>query len=128
IIVPARDSEQNIAPETQPESFESYQLRILRNQNHLQAEKIKALREELLEVSQKLHELKPHLFKQSDPNDQAKIAELMQRLNDREQHLSQTLSTNQELEKEIDSTRKKLHEMETIKEALTAMVEKQRTT
>src|ERR1700722_3707457 len=70
--------------ETQPESFESYQLRILRNQNYMQAEKIKALREDLLEANQKLYELKPHLFVQSDPADQTKIAELMQLLEEKE--------------------------------------------
>src|SRR5271154_4456166 len=59
--------------EIQPESFESYQIRLLRNQNNLQAEKIKALREEVAEATRKLHELKPHLFTQGHPEDQAKI-------------------------------------------------------
>ncbi|MCE5317459.1 MAG: hypothetical protein LLG04_08905, partial [Parachlamydia sp.] len=42
-IVPKSASDKTIA-EGQPESFESYQIRILRNQNYLQTEKIKALR------------------------------------------------------------------------------------
>src|SRR5262245_736903 len=64
----------------QPESFENYQIRILRNQNQIQTEKIKALREELTDLYQKMHELKPHLFAHADPNDQAKIATLGERL------------------------------------------------
>lgn len=115
------------ASEVQPESFESYQIRILRNQNQLQSEKIKALREELLEVTQKLHELKPHLFKQSDPADQERIAELTIQLGQKEEALNRLSSSKRDMETELSQARKKLTELDTIKDALTAMVEKQRT-
>lgn len=112
--------------EVQPESFESYQIRILRNQNQIQSEKIKALREELLEVTQKLHELKPALFKQGDPADQEKIAELTVQLGQKEDALNRLSASKRDMEGELSSARKKAAELDTIKDALTAMVEKQR--
>lgn len=124
-ILPKSTSDNGIA-EGQPESFESYQIRILRNQNHLQTEKIKALREELAEATQKLHELKPRLFTQSDPADQAKIASLAEKLKEKEELSNQLAAAKNSLEQEFASVRKKLTEMETVKEALTGMIEKQR--
>ncbi len=108
------------------ESFESYQIRILRNQTHLQAEKIKALREELKEVTHKLHELKPQLFKRGDPEDQAKIANLTYQLGIKEEELVRLLEKNRNSERDIQQTAKKLVELETVKEALASMIEKQR--
>lgn len=124
-IVPKSVIDTSIA-EGQPESFESYQIRILRNQNYLQTEKIKALREELAEVTQKMHELKPHLFTQGDPADQAKISSLAEKLKEKEELANQLSIAKISLEQEFSSARKKLTEMETVKEALTAMIEKQR--
>lgn len=124
VIFP-KDSETS-SSETQPESFESYQIRILRNQNLLQAEKIKVLREELLEVNQKLHELKPHLFKKSDPADQERIAELTQLLSEKESHLTKLNENKRSVETELAYAKKKLSELETVKDALTDMVEKHR--
>ena|GEM_PF-5773581 len=112
--------------EVQPESFESYQIRILRNQNQIQSEKIKALREELLDVTQKLHELKPALFKQGDPADQEKIAELTIQLGQKEDALNRLSASKRDMEAEVSAARKKAAELDTIKDALTAMVEKQR--
>lgn len=110
--------------EVQPESFESYQIRILRNQNQIQGEKIKVLREELLEATQKLHELKPHLFKQGNPADQERIADLVMQLGQKEEALNRISSTKRDMEQELSQARKKLSELDTIKDALTAMVEK----
>ena len=115
------------ASEVQPESFESYQIRILRNQNQIQSDKIKALREELLEVSQKLHDLKPQLFKQGDPADQERIADLTIQLGQKEDALNRLSNTKRDMEQELSQARKKLTELDTIKDALTAMVDKQRT-
>ena len=115
------------ASEVQPESFESYQIRILRNQNQIQAEKIKALREELLETSQKLHDLKPQLFNKGDPADQERIADLTIQLGQKEEVLNRLSSSRRDMETELSHARKKLTELDTIKDALTAMVEKQRT-
>lgn len=126
LIVPKGGSDKTIQAESQPESFESYQIRILRNQNQLQAEKIKVLREELAEVSQKLHELKPRLFAQSDPSDQQKIATLSEKLREKEELANQLTAAKTALERDFATVRKKLTEMETVKEALTAMIEKQR--
>lgn len=112
--------------ESQPESYESYQLRILRNQNHIQAEKIKVLREEIHEVTQKLHELKPHLFKHGDPADQVKIAQMTQLLSEKEETLNQLTTTKEQLEKDLNAAKRKLDEMEIVKEALAAMVDSHR--
>ncbi len=112
--------------QSQPESFESYQIRILRNQSHLQTEKIKALREELRDVTQKLHELKPQLFKKGDPADQAKIADLTSQLGVKEVELNRLIEHNKNLNSDLQGVRKKMSEMDTIKDALTTMVEKQR--
>jgi chromosome segregation ATPase len=128
LIVPKSAGDRNMQADAQPESFESYQIRILRNQNHLQAEKIKTLREELAEINQKLHEMKPRLFTQSDPADQAKIATLAEKLREKEELANQLTAAKNALERDFASVRKKLTEMETVKEALTAMIEKQRLT
>lgn len=112
--------------DTQPESYENYQLRILRNQNHLQAEKIKSLREELHEVTQKLHDLKPHLFNKGDPADQVKIAYLTQLLKEKEDSLNQLTSTKERLDQDLSTVIKKLNELEIVKEALAKMVDSQR--
>lgn len=125
LIIP-RTGESNHSYESQPESFESYQIRILRNQNQLQSEKIKGLREELAELTQKLHELKPHLFKQGDPEDKAKISELNHHLGEKEALITRLTETKQELANELSTAKKKLGEMEMVKEALTSMIEKQR--
>lgn len=119
-------SHSNSGNETHPESYESYQLRILRNQNHLQAEKIKALRDEMHEVTQKLHELKPHLFKQGDPADQAKIAQLIVLLGEKEEALNELTAIKEKLDKDLGTAKKKLIEMEIVKEALASMVDSHR--
>lgn len=111
----------------QPESFDSYQIRVLRNQNQLQAEKIKVLRDELLELTHKLNELKPHLFKQSDPADQARIAELTYQLGKKEEALSGLTTSRRDMEAELNQTRKKITELEVVKDALTDLVDKHRT-
>jgi myosin heavy chain 9/10/11/14 len=120
-FIPSNDY--TMASEVQPESYESYQLRILRNQNYLQGEKIKGLREELYEITQKLHELKPHLFKHGDPVDQVKISQLTQLLGEKEETLNHLTEVKEELSHQLSSARKKLNEMETVKEALAAMVD-----
>ena len=112
--------------ETPPESFESYQMRILRNQNQLQAEKIQSMRSELVEINQKLNELKPHLFKHGDPENEAKIAELNHQLAEKERALNDLITTKAYLQMELEATLKKMREMETVKEALTSMIEAQR--
>jgi chromosome segregation ATPase len=114
------------AGEAQPESFESYQMRILRSQNQLQAEKIQTLRTELLEINQKLNELKPHLFKHGDPENEAKIGELNHQLAQQEQAIEKLANEKAYIQAELESNQKKMKEMETVKEALTAMVEAQR--
>ena len=116
----------NSARDSQPESYESYQLRILRNQNHLQAEKIKALREEMQEITQKLHDLKPHLFRQGDPADQLKIAQLTQLLGEKEETLNQLTQIKEQLDQDLKAAKKKLGEMEIVKEALASMVDSHR--
>ena len=66
-------------------SYENYQVRLLQDQNRKQANKIKALRQELLEKMHAMHEIKANLFKQEgDPRDKAKIADLSQRLEEKE--------------------------------------------
>jgi hypothetical protein len=112
--------------ETHPESYESYQLRILRNQNYLQAEKIKTLREEMHEITQKLHELKPHLFKHGDPADQAKIAQLTVLLEEKEETLNGLTAIKEQLNGDLGVAKKKLVEMEIVKEALAMMVDSHR--
>lgn len=112
--------------DTQPESFDSYQMRILRNQNQLQEEKIKSLREELHEISQKLYDLKPQLSKRSDPADQSRIVNLSQQLGEKELLLHDLTKEHQELERELAVTKQKLHEKEIEKESLVAMIRKQR--
>ncbi len=124
LIVPKAKADAHA--DAQPESFDSYQIRILRNQNQIQAEKIKALREELAEVSSKLHELKPRLFTQGDPADHAKIATLGEKLKEKESLTNQLNAAKNALETEFSAVRRKLTELETVKEALTAMIEKQR--
>jgi len=126
ILIPSNASSTNSAIEAQPESYENYQLRILRNQNSIQAEKITALREELQEISQKLHELKPHLFKHGDPADQAKIAQLTQLLGEKEETLNQQTVIKEQLDRDLTAARKKLNEMEIVKEALATMVDSHR--
>lgn len=130
IIIPRRVEDQTMRSrdyaEIQPESFESYQIRILRNQNHLQAEKIKTLREEIAEAHRKYHELTPHLFKQGDPADQAKIADLSLKLVEKEKTLDRLVEEKAWIETEMAQSKKKIDEMETIKEALTGMIHKQK--
>src|SRR5437870_280211 len=47
LIIPIDMQDPSSYAEVHPESFESYQIRILRNQNNIQADNIKALRDEL---------------------------------------------------------------------------------
>lgn len=126
LIIPRNAPGKDSYAEVQPESFESYQIRILRNQNHLQAEKLKLMRQELAEVTHKLHELTPHLFKQGDPADREKIAELSLRLIEKEQEIDRLIENKSQIESELALTKKASSDAETIKEALTAMVDKQR--
>src|ERR1700733_12349196 len=110
--------------EAQPESFESYQIRILRNQNSLQTEKIKSLKEELLEVSRQLHEIKPQLFVQTSGADQAKIADLTLQLGQYKQDIDELHTKRVKLEAEQFEAGKKKRELETVKNALATFIEK----
>lgn len=116
----------SLTGETAPESFESYQMRILKNQNQLQAEKIQTLRGELVEINQKLNELKPHLFKYGDPENEARIAELNYQLSEKERVIHELTQAKAYLQAEMHSIQKKMQEMEIVKDALTSMVEAHR--
>lgn len=127
VIIPQSKQANNPYPDVQPESYESYQIRILRNQNNLQADKIRTLREEVMELNRKIHELTPHLFNKGDPADQEKIASLSLRLVEKEKEFTAMLQQKQHMEIEHAQSSKKLNEMETVREALASMIDKQRT-
>jgi|688.fasta_scaffold06861_7 hypothetical protein len=126
LIIPRNMSLEEGYSASQPESFESYQIRILRNQNNLQAEKIKSLRDELLEVTHKLHELTPLLFMQGDKVDQGRLAELAIKLQEKGEEVERLNEGKSHLEIELAQAKKKLNEMDTIKEGLTVLVDKHR--
>ena len=87
---------------TKNESFlsdedDDYQIKQLREHNTKQAAKIRALRNELVERNQNIHEIKADLFKQvGDPRDRERINEMTQLLLEKEQQVETLLQQIQE--------------------------------
>jgi nucleoid-associated protein YgaU len=106
-----------------PNSYDTYQIKLLVEQNRLQAEKIKQLRDELLSTTQRLHDIKPNLFTKSNAQDLAKIADLSQQLAESEELRVQLALHKENIDSETRDIKKKLNEMGVIKDSLAAMVE-----
>lgn len=109
------------------DEYLSYELKMLRDQNKRQAAKIKSLKQEIVDKLQEQHDLKSSLFKQEgDPRDKAKIAELGQQLAQKELVTVQLQQQLKELEIEKQTFDRKILHAEVTKEALTTMLEQQR--
>lgn len=109
------------------DGYENHQIRMLQDQNRKQANKIKALRQELLDKMQAVHDIKANLFKQEgDPRDKAKIADLSRQLEEKEKTANQ-LSTNlKSLEFELLNLNRKIEHSEITRDALATMIESHR--
>jgi epidermal growth factor receptor substrate 15 len=109
------------------DEYMNYELKALREQNRRQASKIKSLKQEIVNRLQEQHDLKATLFKQEgDPRDKARIAELNNQLAQKEMVTMQLQHQLKELETEKQQFEKKMLHAEVTKEALTNMLEQQR--
>ncbi len=110
------------------DEYLNYELKLLRDQNKRQATKIKTLKQEIVDRLQEQHDLKSTLFKQDgDPRDKARIAELGQQLAQKELATVQLQQHLKELETEKQTFERRILHAEVTKEALTTMLEQQRT-
>ncbi len=109
------------------DEYMNYEIKALREQNRRQAAKIKSLKQEIVNRLQEQHDLKATLFKQEgDPRDKARIAELNNQLAQKEMVTMQLQHQLKELEVEKQQFDKKMLHAEVTKEALTSMLEQQR--
>ncbi len=96
--------------------------------NRLQANKINALKRQVIEANQKLHEVKAHLFTKGDPADRARLAEICQELVDKDRKNHEYQDKLAELQSERELREQKINRMEHTIDALAAMTDTQRTT
>lgn len=100
----------------------------LKEVNRLQTNKIKALKRQLAESSQKSHEIKAHLFTKGDPADRARLAEVCQELLDKDRRTLEQSEKITELEAERQVRGQKINRMEHTIDALATMTDTQRAT
>lgn len=100
----------------------------LSDTNKIQANKIKALKRQLVEANQKLHEVKGHLFTKGDPTDRSRLAEICQELVEKERQGCEYKERVEQLEKERQETYQKINRLEHTIDALAAMTDSQRST
>jgi chromosome segregation ATPase len=100
----------------------------LNDTNKVQANKIKALKRQLVEANQKIHEVKGHLFTKGDPSDRSRLAEICQDLVEKERESCEFKEKVEQLEKERQETYQKINRLEHTIDALAAMTDSQRST
>ncbi len=100
----------------------------LKEINRLQTNKIKALKRQLADTHQKMHEIKAHLFTKGDPADRARLAEICQELADKDRQTLEYREKIAELETERDLRSQKINRMEHTIDALATMTDTQRAT
>jgi len=128
-LILAKPSYDYIAEANTREDHESQEIQRLRDQNRAQANKIKALQQELVEKVQSSHEIKSNLFRlESDPKDRLKINELSQKLSDAERTNFQLGLTVTTLQNELLGIESKMNQAEVTRDALAAMLATHRTT
>lgn len=98
----------------------------LQEANRLQSAKINALKRQLVEANQRLHEVKSHLFSKGDPSDRARLAEICQELVEKERNNHDLKEKLSKLENENEQTLQKMRRMEHTIDALATMTDTQR--
>lgn len=91
------------------EDEDDYRIKQLKDHNAKQAAKIRVLRQELIEKTQNIYEIKSQLFKQvGDPRDKEKIAELNRSLAEKEEQMDRLNHEIQRHENTIRSLQKEI--------------------
>lgn len=107
---------------------EMSELEALSETNTLQSNKIKALKRQLVDANQKLHEVKAHLFTKGDPSDRSRLAEICQDLVEKDREAGEYKEKVEQLEKDKQEAYQKIVRMESTIDALAAMTDSQRAT
>ncbi|MBA2727730.1 MAG: hypothetical protein H0U49_06120 [Parachlamydiaceae bacterium] len=106
------------------EGEDDYQLLILKEQNRQQGEKIKLLRQELMEKMQNAQEIKSSLFKyEGEAGDRTMIAELQRELTTKHQQGDQLKIKISYLDIETTELQKKITQLEVTRDTLMGMME-----
>jgi len=108
---------------------EEGRLKQLEKINKEQAAEIYALRQERSSKLENIHEIKAHLFKQeSDPKDKARISELLQKNDEKEQEILALSAKLETLKIESSDLEKKVQQLNLAKVALIDVIESHRGT
>lgn len=100
----------------------------LKEANRIQSNKIKILQRQLAESTQKLHDIKSHLFTKGDPAERCRLASICQDLVERERQNEELQEKLAVLEAERERSFEKIRRMEQTVDALSTMTDTQRET
>ncbi len=96
---------------------DDYRIKQLKEHNAKQAAKIRLLKQELIEKTQNIYEVKSQLFKQlGDPRDKEKIGELNEALSQKEKHIELLRNEIQQRESLVGKMQKEIIEVEKSKD------------